>query len=243
MSYARKQTTKSQTSKKQHCSVCYDAKKPESVYSTHWVKDTTGRVCCPTLLSQECRFCHKKGHTVKHCAVLKEENSNQKKIIKNKNVQPQVYTKKEKENKNSSMYSVLCESDEEDNTQKQTTSALLSGVLIIKISTNEEYPALSSCYIKIKSKQEEKGNNEESYASKLLKEPEVKKRESDEIKITMRTMTYSKMTTVPKQCESPKNLPVAMPSFNMKIKKYTSWADASSSDEGEDEYDDNYEEY
>jgi hypothetical protein len=37
------------------------------------VKDLNGNVTCPTLLSQECRYCHKKGHTTSHCSVLKKQ--------------------------------------------------------------------------------------------------------------------------------------------------------------------------
>jgi hypothetical protein len=66
--------------KKPCCKVCVDAGKTEKEYSSHYVKDLNGNVTCPTLLSQECRFCHKKGHTTSHCSTLKkqkevEENS------------------------------------------------------------------------------------------------------------------------------------------------------------------------
>ena len=68
------------TARKACCKVCQDAGKPENVYLTHYVKDLNGNVTCPTLLSQECRYCHKKGHTTSHCSALKkqkefEENS------------------------------------------------------------------------------------------------------------------------------------------------------------------------
>lgn len=52
------------------CKVCKDANKPESTYTSHYVKDKCGNVVCPTLLSLECRFCHGKGHTVKFCMKL-----------------------------------------------------------------------------------------------------------------------------------------------------------------------------
>ena len=53
--------------KKPFCKVCQDAGKPESEYSSHWVKDLTGKTTCPTLLNTECRFCYKLGHTSKFC--------------------------------------------------------------------------------------------------------------------------------------------------------------------------------
>lgn len=62
------------------CKVCMDANKPKSVYSTHRVKQN-GVVVCPTLLSQECKYCHKKGHTVKFCSVLKKENERKEKQL------------------------------------------------------------------------------------------------------------------------------------------------------------------
>jgi hypothetical protein len=62
------------------CKVCMDANKPVSVYSTHRVKQN-GVVVCPTLLSQECKYCHKKGHTVKFCSTLKKENERKEKQL------------------------------------------------------------------------------------------------------------------------------------------------------------------
>jgi len=62
------------------CKVCMDANKPKEVYSSHRVKQN-GVVVCPTLLSQECRYCRKKGHTVKFCSVLEKENERKKKQL------------------------------------------------------------------------------------------------------------------------------------------------------------------
>ena len=53
--------------KRVECKVCYDAGKGEREYNGHRVKDREGRTVCPTLLSMECRYCKKKGHTVKYC--------------------------------------------------------------------------------------------------------------------------------------------------------------------------------
>ena len=55
---------------KMFCKVCKDAKKSESVYTSHSVR-VGGKVVCPTLLSQECKYCKEKGHTPKHCPKLK----------------------------------------------------------------------------------------------------------------------------------------------------------------------------
>lgn len=66
--------TKKVTMKKPYCKVCHDAGKPESEYTSHWVKDLSGKTTCPTLLNLECRYCFKPGHTVKFCDVLIKMN-------------------------------------------------------------------------------------------------------------------------------------------------------------------------
>jgi hypothetical protein len=63
-----------------HCKVCQDAGKPEAIYRSHFTrenKDPNSKVTCPTLLALECRYCYKKGHTVKYCSVLKQKDSRQ----------------------------------------------------------------------------------------------------------------------------------------------------------------------
>ena len=61
--------------RKPYCKVCHDAGKTELEYTSHWVKDLTGKTTCPTLLNQECRYCDKSGHTVKFCDILAQNNS------------------------------------------------------------------------------------------------------------------------------------------------------------------------
>jgi hypothetical protein len=70
------------STKKPCCKVCQDAGKPENVYLSHYVKDLNGNVTCPTLLSQECRYCHKKGHTTSHCSVLKKQKEAEENLKK-----------------------------------------------------------------------------------------------------------------------------------------------------------------
>jgi hypothetical protein len=67
---------------KPFCKVCQDAGKPESVYTSHFVRSSAqpgSVVTCPTLLALECRFCHKAGHTVKYCTILEERKKMEKK--------------------------------------------------------------------------------------------------------------------------------------------------------------------
>ena len=56
------------------CKVCKDSDKSEAMYTSHWVKDKQGKVCCPTLLSQQCRYCNNHGHTIKFCKIAAQDN-------------------------------------------------------------------------------------------------------------------------------------------------------------------------
>ena len=67
---------------KPFCKVCHDAGKSEVVYTSHWVKSKTGPdgiVVCPTLLAQECRYCHESGHTPSFCKKLVRYNREREK--------------------------------------------------------------------------------------------------------------------------------------------------------------------
>ena len=67
----QKQSMSKQSTPKPFCKVCYDAGKTSAEYSTHYVRESRGgAVICPTLLSQECKYCKKIGHTPSHCPVL-----------------------------------------------------------------------------------------------------------------------------------------------------------------------------
>jgi hypothetical protein len=65
--------------KKPFCKVCQDTGKPESVYTSHWVRSLPDRsgnttIVCPTLLSTECKYCFKIGHTIKFCSLIAKNN-------------------------------------------------------------------------------------------------------------------------------------------------------------------------
>lgn len=62
---------------KPYCKVCHDAGKCEADFTSHWVKTKPGPdgvVVCPTLLAQECRYCHESGHTPSCCKKLERDN-------------------------------------------------------------------------------------------------------------------------------------------------------------------------
>jgi len=64
------------------CKVCKDSNKSEAMYTSHWVKDKQGKVCCPTLLAQQCRYCNNHGHTIKFCKIAVEDNNRSKLVSK-----------------------------------------------------------------------------------------------------------------------------------------------------------------
>ena len=60
------------------CKFCKDSGKSQREFTSHYPKDKpgkSGKVVCPTILSNDCRYCHKKGHAKSHCPLLKEKNN------------------------------------------------------------------------------------------------------------------------------------------------------------------------
>ena len=54
------------------CELCKDTGKTETEYTSHNIKDKTGKTICPTLLNQSCKYCKHTGHTVKFFQTLKK---------------------------------------------------------------------------------------------------------------------------------------------------------------------------
>jgi len=50
-----------------YCKVCFDAGKPEEVFTSHSVKNEFGMVTCVTLLTHNCELCGCIGHTPRYC--------------------------------------------------------------------------------------------------------------------------------------------------------------------------------
>ncbi len=60
------------------CSVCKNAGKSEKDYTSHFPKSSNGPdgvVICPTILSNECSYCHKLGHYKQQCPVLEAKKN------------------------------------------------------------------------------------------------------------------------------------------------------------------------
>ena len=76
----------SRNTSKTFCKVCYDAGKPESEYTSHYVKSKPGNdgvVVCPYLLSLVCTYCKKQsGHTASRCPLLQAKKDQDKKTAR-----------------------------------------------------------------------------------------------------------------------------------------------------------------
>jgi hypothetical protein len=128
-------STNTKSTKKPFCKVCHDAGKPESEYTSHYVRSLPDRngntmVTCPTLLCTECRYCGNYGHTAKFCPIMAANKNQYKNQYKNQN-QNQNYKQREMPKKTiaASSFAVLVDSDSED----------------------EEYPALCAAKVEAKS--------------------------------------------------------------------------------------------
>jgi len=163
----------STTSLKKYCKVCHDAGKTETEYTSHFIRadrDPCSKVVCPTLLSLECRYCSKKGHTVKYCKILEKDKIAETRQSKSSNANKKSKSE-EKYKQSNNMFSNL-ESDSEDEEEKEVevrvpiksyASALLRPVItskeakiapIITRQNNDIVPSynnIKSTYIKNKS--------------------------------------------------------------------------------------------
>lgn len=132
-------TTKFNTNiqKKPFCKVCQDAGKPESEYTSHYVRslpDHNGntKVICPTLNNTECRYCYKLGHTTKFCPVI-AENAKRGKRDDTRKQQPIEKVTQKKSNTAFDLLSI--DSDNEE-------SPVAKIVAKVDPKTKNEFPAL-----------------------------------------------------------------------------------------------------
>jgi hypothetical protein len=102
-----------QNIKPKYCKVCHDTGKDEKTYTSHYVRETpdpTSRIICPTLLSMECKYCFKKGHTVKFCKVIKNRSYKQQQVAS----KPPASEPKSSIAQSNNMYDLLDDDDAEE---------------------------------------------------------------------------------------------------------------------------------
>jgi hypothetical protein len=133
--------------KKPYCKVCFDAGKPDSEYTSHWVRslpDRNGKsnVTCPTLLNTECRYCYKFGHTAKFCPTIKQQEKEREKAGRRAKATEVNKTKPTvQEKKSGSSFAALMDSDSEEEETPVKVSKVSKPV--------EDYPVLCSQVKKI----------------------------------------------------------------------------------------------
>lgn len=223
-------------SKKPYCKVCFDAGKPESEYTSHWVRslpDRNGKtsVLCPTLLDTECRFCYELGHTAKFCPVLEKNKKDRESKAGRALGADRKYQASASEKTNqkapepkkpASIFDALRE-DSSDSEDERKVS--------IKSTPVEKFPVLG-------------GSSKRVEVTLPKTEPEVKTgwaaiaAKPKEDMVMKKVVEFSIMKSLPQSALKPKPVAVSLPSIGRDYTKpiYTkSWADWTDSDSDEDE--------
>jgi hypothetical protein len=130
------------SNKKPFCKVCQDAGKPESEYSSHYVRsmpDKSGKttVTCPTLLATECRFCYKLGHTTKFCPVIEANKKSEEKASKQQAAKAIEQPKKQEQKAKSNAFAAFDDSSDEEKVATKVSIKVSKQVI-------EEFPSLGS---------------------------------------------------------------------------------------------------
>jgi hypothetical protein len=132
------------SAKKPYCKVCHDAGKSESEYTSHWVKslpDRNGKsnVTCPTLLSNECRYCFKLGHTAKFCPVLVQNKKDKERSERQVTRREEEAQKKVKVEKLKPVRGFMAlHEDSSDTEEEELKVSTLRNIVV------EEFPALGA---------------------------------------------------------------------------------------------------
>ena len=129
---------------KKFCKVCQDAGKPESLFTSHFPRETNdrnSRVVCPTLLAQECRNCGKRGHTVKYCTVTVNNAVNMKKNPDTDTVKPR---EKEKQKNGLNRFECLhkdyCKKEKEAKDAPKTDASVKTYASVLSALVPEKLP-------------------------------------------------------------------------------------------------------
>lgn len=102
-------------SNQKFCKVCQDAGKTEAEYRSHFIRETrdpNSKIICPTLLAIECRYCFKRGHTLKYCSAFKN------KTVSKRFEQPKTNKTEKPIKKETNTFSCLYDSDDEQEVKK-----------------------------------------------------------------------------------------------------------------------------
>ena len=131
--------TNAKSEPKKYCKVCHDAGKSESEYQSHFIRENTNpnsKVVCPTLLSLECRYCSKKGHTVKYCKILEKDKKLSSRRQENTNNYRETNKNDMKGKQTNNIFDNL-ESDSEEEDEKEKLPEIR---FVEPVSTNKYLP-------------------------------------------------------------------------------------------------------
>jgi hypothetical protein len=202
--------------KKSFCKVCQDAGKNELEYNSHNLKNEKGLIICPTLLDLNCRYCFKKGHTVKYCPTLAKCNKEEKQLNNRNNYKNNIEkiiinnkANNKKTKKNNSRFQALC--DDSTDEEKDEIKDLI------------EFPSLNQ-------NKTIKTNNVLSYKNiiTLTREKELEQKRQKEEAFLLSCINEKKFNK-----EEIKVIAAPINTF-IPIKK-RNWADVYSSDEEEED--------
>lgn len=216
--------SRNNTARKPYCKVCFDAGKPETEYTSHWVKDRNGKTLCPTLLNTECRYCYKLGHTAKFCDVLVKNNKEKERAERRYQAAAKEQPKqKVVEKKPTNLFATLCEdSDSEEEIKVSNPTTIV-----------EDYPVLGAPAKKIEvSLPKVEAEVKTGWAAIAAKPKEDKFIKQIEERSLTRLLPQSAL----KAAVDPKPAPWASQGRDYTKDVYTkSWADWTDSDDSDEE--------
>ena len=140
-----------------YCAHCFNLKKPESVYRSHFLRaspDPKSAIVCPELLATNCRYCLKNGHTVGACPVLaakkRDEEREAKQIerearLKQQSIEQKKQSDMKKQQSKGSFAALFDSSDDEDEMTLKVSSKVSKKPISLPSKTEtfeEKFPAL-----------------------------------------------------------------------------------------------------
>ena len=214
-----------------YCKVCHDAGKMETEYRSHSIRDRNSNLICPTLLSLECRFCYKNGHTIKYCPSNKSRDRYERKVESRDKYKNDQKTKEQNSSSNlsklsrqSNKFAYLCydsDDDKQNKDKKQKKNKKEDfpqiSVTIVKNNTNSQIPMSYTSIISKTQEQvldAEKAHRNKIYQAKVDADQRRKELEEREKQRKVESIT----------------IPISIPRKKT-VFSQISWADAESSDD------------
>ena len=219
-------------SKKPYCKVCQDAGKSESEYTSHWVRslpDRNGKtnVTCPTLLSNECRYCFKAGHTAKFCPVIEQNNKARDRQVARAEDEVKKKVKLEKSKPARGFAALNDDSDSENDEVKVS----------IKPTIVEEFPALgaptkSQMAVRLPSVKPEV----KSGWANVLAKPKPVPAKVEEVRFIAQLEERSMIKNLPQTALKPQKISVNANQGDIKLRaSEMNWADWDSDSDSDEE--------